>query len=64
MLAGVPCDVLQPALPAAGFAVVGAGVLVGRAWRDRRAGPAVLAVMLFLVAVALVVSNGTVGCAA
>lgn len=63
MLAGVPCDVLQPALPAAGFAVVGACVLLSRAWRDRRARPAAFAGVLFLVAVALVVSNGTVGCA-
>lgn len=64
MLAGVPCDVLQPALPAAGLAVVGGCVLLGRAWRDRQVRSAVVAGVLFLVAIALVVSNGTVGCAA
>lgn len=66
----MPCDVLQPRLPLAGFAIVAGLVLLARVVKGRRRmslegtlAVALLAVALLVAGVALLVTNGTVGCA-
>lgn len=60
----MPCDVLQPRLPLAGFAIVAGLVLLARAVKGRRLSvEGALAVALLVAGVALLISNGTVGCA-
>lgn len=61
----MPCDVLQPRLPLAGFAIVAGLVLLARVvkGRHRMSSEGALAVALLVAGVALLISNGTVGCA-
>lgn len=61
----MPCDVLQPRLPLAGFAIVAGLVLLARVVKGRRrmSAEGTLAVALLVAGVALLVTNGTVGCA-